>query len=207
MLINYNDKIHNYIEIGIDEAGRGPLLGRVYSAAVIWNETIVVPSDIKIIDSKKLKKKDIIKSAEFIMKNAIKWSVNYATEQEIDEINILQATMMSIHKNLDIICSDIEGAKYFILMDGTYFNKYKDIEHVCVKEGDSKYISIAAASILAKYHRDLYIEELCLANPDLIEKYGINTNKGYGTALHMKGIKTHGISSFHRKTFKPCSFI
>ncbi len=203
MLKRYNtDK--NINEIGVDEAGRGPLLGRVYTAAVIWDNDIKIPENIKINDSKKLKPKEIIMAADFIMKNAKMYSIKYATEETIDNINILQATMKSIHECLDEVTTKI-NKDVFIIMDGTYFKKYKNIDYVCVKEGDSKYFAVACASILAKYSRDLYIDELCELNPDLIYKYGIDTNKGYGTMKHMEGLKKYCISKFHRKTFRPCS--
>ena len=206
-LLKYGDG--NIIEIGVDEAGRGPLFGRVYTSAVIWNNEIIIPDNIKINDSKKLKHVDIVNSAKFIMNNALCYSIDYSDENEIDKINILQATMNSMHKSINNIINNINNIKednkeFLILVDGTYFNKYKDINHKCIKGGDGKYLSIACASILAKYSRDLYIEELCNENPDLNEKYKINSNKGYGTKAHMDGIKKYGITKYHRKSYKPC---
>jgi ribonuclease HII len=207
-------KTSDIIEIGVDEAGRGPLFGRVYTAAVNWDNSVVIPNDIKICDSKKLKKKDIDKSYDFIIKNAKNYSITYSTEQEIDELNILQATMKSMHKSITNVINNIKGdnilkdKELLLLIDGTYFNKYKlndkIINNLCIKGGDNKYISIACASILAKYTRDKYIEDLCTIHPELEVKYKILSNKGYGTAYHMNGIKTHGITEFHRKSYKPC---
>ena len=201
------------IEIGIDEAGRGPLFGRVYSAAVILPKDNFDFSQMK--DSKKFhSKKKIDKVAQYIKENAVYWSVCYEDEETIDRINILKATQWSMHKNLNSIfdkdfCTD---SKYLLLVDGNYFLPYtrivdgeiKKINHICIESGDNLYASIAAASILAKVERDKYIEELCENNPELKERYSIHTNKGYGAQKHMEGIKQYGISKWHRKTFGIC---
>jgi len=214
------------IEIGVDEAGRGPLFGRVYTAAVI------LPKDdsfdySKVKDSKKFhSKKKIEEAAEYVKVNALAWSVTYADEKKIDEINILQATQLSMHNSIGEICkrynklskdkNKVEKNDYSfsLLIDGNYFNpittfnketnKIETMPYITVEGGDNKYASIAAASILAKVERDRYIDELCEENPELAEHYGINTNKGYGAKRHMDGIKEHGITIWHRRSFAPC---
>jgi ribonuclease HII len=244
---NNNDNIY---EIGVDEVGRGPLFGRVYCASVIMPINNVDKNGksydfSKIKDSKKFtSKKKINEVADYIKENALYWDVSYCDENIIDEINILQATQLTMHKSinniiklsninnsksidnediseniiLDLsnsnILSNYKSHKYFILVDGNYFNpitylnknnnKIENIPYTTIEGGDNKYISIAAASILAKVERDKYINDLCNENPDLIEKYGINTNKGYGTKKHIDGIKKYGITKWHRKSFSPC---
>ena len=200
------------IEIGIDEAGRGPMFGRVYAGIV------VLPKDnsfnhSQMKDSKKFhSKKKIEQVADYIKKNAIAWAVEYEDEQTIDNINILQATQSAMHKGITNILSnllDIDYDKILILVDGNYFKPFtilngETIKYKMIEGGDNKYTSIAAASILAKVERDAYIDELCVLNPELIEHYGIDSNKGYGSKKHMDGIKAHGITKWHRKTFGIC---
>lgn len=217
----YNES-DNILEIGVDEAGRGPLFGRVYTAAVI------LPKDdrfdfTKVKDSKKFhSKKKIEEAADYVKENALAWYVSYEDERKIDEINILQATQSSMHKSINGIQSSIlknnefKGKDYLInlLIDGNYFNpitylnkktsKIDTIPYLTIEGGDNKYASIAAASILAKVERDKYIQELCDNNPELSEYYGIDTNKGYGAKKHMDGIKEHGITIWHRRSFAPC---
>lgn len=213
----------NIYEIGVDEAGRGPLFGRVYSAAVI------LPKDdsfdhFKMKDSKKFhSKKKIEEVAEYIKENATAWYVSYEDEKVIDDINILQATQKSMHKCiLETRKQMIEKLKekcekdysFHLLIDGNYFNpitylnkktnKLESISYETIEGGDNKYSAIAAASILAKVHRDKYIEELCLEHPELSEKYGIDSNKGYGAKKHLEGIKEYGITIWHRRSFGIC---
>ncbi len=205
-----NDNIY---EIGIDEAGRGPLFGRVYSAGVI------LPKDnfdfSKIKDSKKFHSKKKINSvADYIKDNALYWSVSYEDEKTIDRINILQATQWSMHKNINNILSEskYDDSQVLLLVDGNYFIRYNKIientnvcyNHVCIESGDNEYASIAAASILAKVERDKYIDEICEEYPYLKDRYSIHTNKGYGSKKHLDGIKEHGISEWHRKSFGIC---
>ena len=220
---NEDEKV---FEIGVDEAGRGPLFGRVYTAAVI------LPKDdsfdySKVKDSKKFhSKKKIEEAAEYVKNNALSWHVSYEDEKKIDEINILQATQLSMHNSI------IEARKKYnkilklsgkkekidynfsLLIDGNYFNpitifnketnKIETIPYMTVEGGDNKYASIAAASILAKVERDKYIDELCEQYPELSDHYGIDSNKGYGAKKHMDGIKEHGITIWHRRSFAPC---
>jgi ribonuclease HII len=186
------------IEVGLDETGRGPAFGRVYAAAVIW------PPDLTselIRDSKTIKSVKSMKNAyDFIKTNAIAVTVAYASEQEIDTLNILQADMLAMHRALDALRIEFDE----IIVDGNYFKPYKSFKYTTIVKGDAKYYSIAAASIVAKYERDLYISHLCDVYPDLDEKYDLLKNKGYPTPAHLAGITTHGISPYHRKTFKCC---
>lgn len=195
-------KIHkdDCIEVGIDEVGRGCMFGRVYTACVIWPIDYEYDENFIIKDSKKLSKKERERLYYYIVNNAIDWNVSFIENDEIDKINILQATMKSMHQNIDKLNIDVDH----ILVDGTIFYKYKDKEHTCVVKGDDKYYSIAAASILAKVEHDWYIEKLCEENNQLNENYDLLNNMGYGTKKHMEGIKKNGISIFHRKSFGIC---
>ena len=193
------------IEVGIDEAGRGCLFGPVTVAAVIWPQEDPDPT-LEIKDSKKVGEKKRLILKDYIENNAIAWSVQFISHEEIDKLNILQATMKGMHKCIDEIREQIEIDT--ILVDGNSFKMYTDenldcMDHVCVVNGDNTYKSIAAASILAKTHRDNYILELSKDNPEL-EKYGISKNKGYGTKIHMDALKEYGSTKGHRMSFKPC---
>jgi ribonuclease HII len=213
------------MEIGVDEAGRGPLFGRVYTAAVVLPKDMDRFDHTLMKDSKKFHSKSkIIKVAEYIKENAIDWSVTYEDEKTIDEINILQATQKSMHHSINNILSKnhlnnrtnskISSKLVHLLIDGNYFNpisfydkkskKINVVPHICIESGDNKYSAIAAASILAKVSRDKYIEDLCEEYPDLAEKYAIDTNKGYGAKKHLDGIKEYGITQWHRKSFGIC---
>jgi len=219
-LKKYLNENISIIEAGIDEAGRGPMFGRVYAGVV------VLPKDdsfdhSQMKDSKKFhSKKKIEQVAEYIKENAIVWAVEYEDEQTIDDINILQATQSAMHKGVKNVLSQLDKMtsvqldNILLLVDGNYFKPYstlnktktklETLKYQMIEGGDNKYTSIAAASILAKVERDKYIEELCLQNPELIEHYGIDSNKGYGSKKHMDGIKQHGITKWHRKTFGIC---
>jgi len=190
----------NSIEVGLDEVARGCMFGRVYSAAVIWPEDYEENPNYIIKDSKKLSKKKREELYYYIIDNAIDWNVNYIENEEIDKLNILQATMKSMHNNLDKLLIDVDH----ILVDGTNFNPYNKIPYTCVIKGDDKYYSIAAASILAKVEHDWYIEDLCKKKPELHEKYDLLNNMGYGTKNHMDNIKKYGISEYHRRSFGIC---
>jgi ribonuclease HII len=214
----YNTDI-NIVEVGCDEAGRGPMFGRVYSGAV------VLPKDdsfnhFKMKDSKKFTSKNpkkIQEVAEYIKQHAIAWAVEYEDERVIDDINILQATQSAMHKAIRSVLRQLKGLdtnNLFLLIDGNYFkplticnknsSRIENAKFITVEGGDNKYTAIAAASILAKVERDKYIEELCLENPELIERYGIDSNKGYGSKKHMDGIKQYGITKWHRRSFGIC---
>ena len=195
------------LELGIDEAGRGCLFGRLYVAGVILPHNILElceENNIVIKDSKKMNKKNKDRAKEFIENVAIDYSVVYKESWEIDESNILACTLDAMHEVVDKIT--IKPDK--ILVDGDKFKKYTDengntIEHQCVIEGDNTYMSIAAASILAKTYKDQYIEDIVKEYPAL-NKYDLLNNSGYGTAMHLDTIKMYGISDYHRKTFGIC---
>ena len=202
-------------EIGIDEVGRGPMLGRVYTAAVILPKNDLFDHS-QMKDSKRFSsKKKINVVAEYIKQNAIAYAVSYESEDIIDKINILQATHSSMHKAVrTVLSNDIVDDDVLLLVDGNNFKPYMNfdkksglysqINHQCIEGGDNKYTAIAAASILAKVERDKYIEDLCKEYPHLDERYDLLSNKGYGTKAHMDGIKEHGITAWHRRTYGIC---
>ena len=226
MLEMFHDENENVIEIGVDEAGRGPLFGRVYTASVILPKDNSFNHSL-MKDSKKFtSNKKILEAANYIKENALAWYVHYETENVIDNLNILQATQKSMHKailetrkqyNYKMLRQhkyEKTDYTYNLLIDGNYFNtltilndtktKLNTLSHICIKSGDNKYSSIAAASILAKVERDQYITDLCEEHPELNEKYKIGNNKGYGSKHHLDGIKEHGITEWHRKSFGIC---
>lgn len=194
------------LEVGIDEAGRGCLFGRVYIAGVILPNNISELCDeenIVLKDSKKMTKKNKEIAKEFIERVAIDYSIVYKENDYIDKYNIFESTYNSMHEVIDKLIIKPEK----ILVDGNYFRKYyyegKEIEHECIIEGDNTYMSIAAASILAKTYKDKYIEDIVNKYPDL-KKYDLLNNSGYGTQNHLDAIKIYGISKFHRKSFGIC---
>jgi len=189
----------NTLEVGIDEAGRGSLMGDVYVAAVI----LPLDIDFEVNDSKKLSRRKRLILKDNIEESAIDFSIASMNNQEIDKINILNATITSMHKALHKLNVQPE----YILVDGDRFKSYYDINgqyvpHKCIVGGDAKYNSIAAASILAKVYHDKHIEELCDKYPILDEYYDILNNMGYGTKKHLNGINEYGVTQFHRKSYK-----
>ena len=215
-LLKYYLENPHISEIGVDEVGRGPLFGRVYTAAVILPKDDSFDHSM-MKDSKKFHSKQKIQEvAEYIKENAIAWAVSYEDEKTVDEINILQATQKCMHNSISQVIKQTTRQHDLIqlLIDGNYFNayipynsskkKFEQLNHVCIEGGDNKYSCIAAASILAKVQRDAYIEELCVEHPELVEHYNINNNKGYGAKKHLEGIMAHGITQWHRKTFGIC---
>lgn len=182
--------INGGIEVGCDEAGRGCLAGPVVAAAVIW------PSDLscdKINDSKKLSPSTRKKLRDFIIENVSHWSIAFVEPHEIDKINILNASILAMHKALEQLKTNFDR----IIIDGKYFKNYKNIPHYCIIKGDQKYYSIAAASILAKTFRDEYMEKLHKIYP----VFNWQKNKGYPTIQHRQAILEHGYSPYHRKSF------
>ena len=222
-LKQYYDENPDLFEIGVDEVGRGPLFGRVYTAAVILPKDNSFNHSL-MKDSKRFTStKKIEEVAKYIKENALGWNVSFEDETVIDEINILQATQASMRNSIlklkeyvtqPFTEEEKNELKFQLLVDGNYFNPISTfnkkrnmidvIPHVCIEGGDNKYSSIAAASILAKVSRDKYISDLCSENPELIENYGINSNKGYGSKQHIDGINKHGITKWHRKSFGIC---
>jgi len=202
------------IEIGIDEAGRGPLFGRLYVAAV------VLPKDgsfdfSQIRDSKKItSKKKIEELAEYIRNASLAWHVEYVEALEIDTINIRQAVLKGMRECVRHILEKLESTDVFLLIDGNDFTGYPifdentgtltSLPFETVPGGDNLYASIACASILAKTSRDAYIRDLCTEIPELDANYGLSKNMGYGTKQHLDGILEHGISQWHRKTYGRC---
>lgn len=189
MLKKYFDKI--LIEAGCDEAGRGCLAGPVFAAAVI------LPKKFKnsiLDDSKKLSDQQRKLLRPIIEQEAISWAVAEVSAKEIDKINILNASFWAMHRALD----QLKILPESLLIDGNRFKKYKTIPHHCIIEGDGKYMSIAAASILAKTYRDDYMERLHEQFPD----YDWMNNKAYATEKHREAIIKYGITEHHRKSFR-----
>ena len=193
------------IEAGVDEAGRGPLFGRLYIG------TAILPQDKSfnhslMRDSKKLSERKRLIAYDYIREYAIDYATYFVEPSDIDADNIYTSTLNGMHKVLDKLLVQPEH----ILVDGSSFIPYhrkldgKQIRHLCITGGDDKYTPIAAASILAKVERDQYIQKLCEQQPILDEYYHLSSNKGYGTAQHMEGIKKYGIVSQHRKSFGIC---
>lgn len=187
-------KSHFYkglIEAGCDEAGRGCLAGSVYAAAVILPEDYVNES---LNDSKQLTAKRRYELRDEIERDALAWAVGIVTPSEIDEINILNASILAMHRALDGLKLRPEA----IIVDGNRFKPYNFIPYTTVVKGDGKYLSIAAASILAKTNRDDYMDRLALEYP----QYDWIDNKGYPTRKHRQAIAEYGITEYHRKTFR-----
>jgi len=178
------------IEAGCDEAGRGCLAGPVFAAAVILPDDF---SDDSLNDSKKLSEKKRYLLRKIIEKEAIAYSVGTVDNEEIDEINILNASILAMQKAI----AHLKPVPQFLLIDGNRFKAYKDIPYKCIVKGDAKYMSIAAASILAKTYRDEYMIQLNEKHPE----YGWDNNKGYPTRWHKDAIAQFGITEFHRKSF------
>ncbi|CAA0239158.1 ribonuclease HII [Tenacibaculum maritimum] len=179
------------LEAGTDEAGRGCLAGPVVAAAVILPENFY--HNI-LNDSKQLSEKKRKELRPFIEKEAIAFAVSFIHEKEVDSLNVLQASITGMHRAI----SDLQISPEFIIVDGNKFKPYKEIPHETIVKGDAKYLSIAAASILAKTYRDDYMEQLHEKFP----QYNWKQNKGYPTKQHRNAIREFGITQYHRKTFK-----
>ena len=178
------------IEAGCDEAGRGCLAGSVYAAAVIF------PADYQneeLNDSKQLTDKKRHQLREIIERDAVAWAVGVVTPEEIDKINILNASFLAMHRALDQLKVRPEA----IIVDGNRFKKYGEVPHVCIVKGDAKYLSIAAASILAKTYRDDYMNGLAEEYP----QYDWKSNKGYPTKKHREAIRQYGVTPYHRMSY------
>lgn len=189
MLLPYLEK--GRIEAGCDEAGRGCLAGPVFAAAVILPEGY---RNELLNDSKKLTDRQRNTLRPIIEKDALAWSVGIVTNEEIDRINILQASFLAMHRAVATLGISPEH----LLIDGNRFNPYPNIPHTCIVKGDGKMMSIAAASILAKTHRDEFMEKIHVDYP----MYGWNVNKGYPTKAHRAAIEAYGSSPWHRRSFR-----
>lgn len=182
---------NEFVEAGCDEAGRGCLAGPVFAAAVI------LPKNFKhklLTDSKQLKEADRYKLRKLIEKKAIAFAVAQVDHQEIDRINILNASFLAMHLALDMLTVK----PGFVIVDGNRFKKYQDLPHACIIKGDGKYYSIAAASILAKTYRDDFMQNIAKLHPE----YDWASNKGYPTVKHREAVLKLGFSPFHRRTFR-----
>ena len=178
------------IEAGCDEAGRGCLAGSVYAAAVVF------PADYQndeLNDSKQLTDKKRHQLREIIERDALAWAVGVVTPEEIDKINILNASFLAMHRALDQLALRPEA----IIVDGNRFKPYGKIPHTCIVKGDAKYLSIAAASILAKTYRDDYMDGLAEEFP----QYDWKSNKGYPTKKHREAIRQYGVTPYHRMSY------
>lgn len=178
-------------EAGCDEAGRGCLAGPVFAAAVILPKDF--SSDV-LNDSKQLTEKQRYSLREMIEKEAISWAVGICDQREIDEINILNASILAMHKAL----RQLPGRPQHIIVDGNRFKLFENIPHTCFAKGDGRFFSIAAASVLAKTYRDDYMMKIHMDFP----AYAWNQNKGYPTAKHRAAIAKYGITEHHRKSFR-----
>lgn len=189
------------LEFGIDEAGRGALISRVYTGCVCWDPTYAHPL---IRDSKKLTKHQREMAYDLITENAIAYATSYADVDEIEQYNILGATIRSMKRSI----RECELIPDHLLIDGSYFTPYIDrdeniVSYETVVGGDDKFFSIAAGSILAKVEHDRHIAKLCIEDPTLL-LYGIDKNMGYGAPIHMKAIEQYGITRHHRRGYAPC---
>lgn len=200
-----------YIEVGVDEVGRGSLIYDVVASAVIMPCEYEKddPYVHRIRDSKKCSKKELRELSNYIKDVALAWGIGLASKEEIDQHNIAKATMLAMHRALDKVYEQVAFDK--IIVDGNTFKPYLSpcvkeddnteyIPHECIVAGDASNLSIAAASIVAKVERDDAILNLCERNPMFVN-YGWNTNFGYGTKKHFEAIKTYGVTEYHRMTF------
>ncbi|GGZ91390.1 ribonuclease HII [Algibacter mikhailovii] len=189
MLLKYHSKY--FLECGTDEAGRGCLAGPVTAAAVI------LPKKFKnsiLNDSKQISEKKRFDLKPIIEKQALSFGVAHVFQEDIDRINILNASILAMHKSIDLL----KPIPEFIIVDGNKFKAYNDIPHETIIKGDGKYLSIAAASILAKTYRDLYMDKIHEEFP----MYNWKQNKGYPTKAHREAIRRYGITKYHRKSFR-----
>lgn len=184
-------KLTYWNEAGTDEAGRGCLAGPVTAAAIILPESF---SNSTLNDSKQLSEIKRADLAPILKEQSVTYGIAHVFEKEIDTINILNASLLAMHRSLD----QLNTIPTLILVDGNRFKRYKDIAHQCIVKGDSKFMSIAAASVLAKTARDQYMLELHQEYP----MYNWAKNKGYPTKEHREAIRTHGLTKYHRKSFK-----
>lgn len=190
---------HRVDSIGIDEVGRGPGFGRLYTAAVLFQNTDI--NSPLIVDSKKLSYKKLLEAESLIKEHATAWVVDYADVDEINREGVLKANMNSMNRCVATLLQ--RTVVRHLLVDGNYYRNYHSEEtiHETVVKGDSKFVCIAAASILAKVARDRYILQLCERHPELEERYGLASNKGYVSAKHRLGLERYGYTAWHRSSW------
>ena len=179
------------IVAGCDGAGRGCLAGPVFASAVI------LPTNFKckiLDDSKRLSPKIRLELKKHIINESLAWSIGIVYEKEIDKLNILNASFLAMHRAID----NLKIRPKLLIIDGNRFNKYKNIEHICIVKGDQKFMSIAAASIIAKTYRDDYMKKIDIEHPE----YNWKSNKGYPTLEHRKSLVKFGLTKHHRKSFQ-----
>jgi ribonuclease HII len=186
--------MNNELIAGVDEAGRGSFLGKVYAGCVIWDNNI---EHAWLKDSKTLSKKQRTYMRDFIIENCVAWSIGYSDNNFVDDHGIVRATMNAMHnsiKNLNIRLDHL-------YIDGNFYKPFDDTMYTCFIKGDSLYKCISAASILAKTFHDDDINDLCTQNPELNQKYDLSFNMGYGTQKHIQGLKIYKSSIYHRQSF------
>ncbi len=192
------------VEVGLDEAGRGCLFGRLYVGAVVFSNDLedffdhgAALNDIK--DSKLLTKRKRAILYDYVQECALDKSVAYADADEVDRLNVLQADLATMHRALDSLIVPVER----VLVDGDQWRPYGDTEGYAIIDGDAQFLAIAAAGILAKVSRDRWIDDVVAKHPEWDTWYGLGSNMGYGAAKHMEGLKTYGVTSEHRRSFAP----
>ena len=200
--LRYKDD--DIVEVGLDEAGRGSLFGRLYVGAVVFSNELedffdhgAALNDIR--DSKLMTKRQRAIIYDYIQECALDKAVSFATAAEVDALNVLQADMTAMHRALDSLQVPVQR----VLVDGDYWRSYKDSEGHTIIDGDAQYLPIAAAGILAKVAHDRWIEEIVTLHPEYDTRYGLSTNMGYGTAKHMTGLSQFGATDEHRRSFGP----
>jgi ribonuclease HII len=200
--LRYKDD--DVVEVGLDEAGRGCLFGRLYVGAVVFSNDVDDLFDHgaalhSIKDSKLIskRKRDIV--YDYIQECALDKAVAFAEADDVDRLNVLQADLTTMHAALDSLIVPPQR----ILVDGDHWRPYKDSEGYAIVDGDAQYLAIAAAGILAKVEHDRWVQEVVAEHPEWDTQYGLSRNMGYGTAEHMKGLKEYGITSEHRKSYAP----
>jgi ribonuclease HII len=200
--LRYKDD--DVVEVGLDEAGRGSLFGRLYVGAVVFSNELdnffdhgASLQDIR--DSKLMTKRQRAILYDYIQEAALDKAVAFATAAEVDALNVLQADMTAMHRALDSLQVPVQR----VLVDGDHWRPYKDSEGHTIIDGDAQYLPIAAAGILAKVAHDRWIEEIVALHPEYNIRYGLSTNMGYGTAKHMTGLSQFGATDEHRRSFGP----
>lgn len=193
------------IEVGVDEAGRGCLFGRLYVGAVVFSNdreaffdhgaTLDTIKDSKVITKRR---RDIL--YDYIQDCALDKAVGFAEASEVDEYNVLQADLNCMHRTLDSL-QNVPVQR--VLVDGDHWRPYRDTEGYAIVDGDAQFLAIAAAGILAKVSRDRWVASVVAEHPEWDERYGLGSNMGYGTAGHMKGLSEHGVTPEHRRSFRP----